>query len=68
MDAYNYDVDRVRRCVIHYATPDGRMYPFCTYNSGPILRDVIEKKCSVSSEQWSKSKQGQTAALPPGEA
>jgi uncharacterized radical SAM superfamily Fe-S cluster-containing enzyme len=44
MDVYNYQVDRVRRCVIHYATPEGKMYPFCTYNSGPAYRDAIEKK------------------------
>ena len=36
-DAYNYDIERVKRCVIHYATPDGKLYPFCTYNSGPVL-------------------------------
>ncbi len=35
MDSYNYDVERVKRCVIHYAAPNGRIYPFCAYNSGP---------------------------------
>ena len=34
-DAYKYYIERVKRCVIHYATPDGKLYPFCTYNSGP---------------------------------
>jgi 7,8-dihydro-6-hydroxymethylpterin dimethyltransferase len=33
MDAYNFDGERVRRCVIHYATPDGRTIPFCAYNN-----------------------------------
>jgi len=42
MDAYNYDVDRVRRCVVHYAAPNGKLYPFCTYNSGPTYRNMIE--------------------------
>jgi uncharacterized radical SAM superfamily Fe-S cluster-containing enzyme len=23
MDSYNYDIERVRRCVIHYAAPNG---------------------------------------------
>lgn len=32
MDPYNFDLDRVRDCGIHYATPDGRVIPFCTYN------------------------------------
>ena len=35
MDAYNYDIERVKRCVIHYSAPNGMVYPFCTYNSGP---------------------------------
>ena len=41
MDRYNYDTERVRRCVIQYSTPDGS-YPFCTINSGPTYRPFIE--------------------------
>lgn len=44
MDRYNYDLDRVQRCCIHYATPDGRLIPFCTYNSGPVYREQVWKK------------------------
>jgi 7,8-dihydro-6-hydroxymethylpterin dimethyltransferase len=44
MDRYNYDLQRVQRCCIHYATPDGRLIPFCTYNSGPVYREQIWKK------------------------
>jgi hypothetical protein len=47
MDAYNYDIERVKRCVIHYSTPSGMVYPFCTYNSGPCFREKIEKQFSV---------------------
>ena len=47
MDAYNYDIERVKRCIIHYAAPDGLLYPFCAYNSGPVFREQIEKKYSV---------------------
>ncbi len=43
-DKYNYDVERARRCVIHQSAPDGRMYPFCTYNSGPFYRERVEEK------------------------
>jgi uncharacterized radical SAM superfamily Fe-S cluster-containing enzyme len=43
MDRYNYDVGRVQRCCIHYATPDGRLIPFCTYNSGPVYREKVWK-------------------------
>lgn len=32
MDPYNLDFDRLRRCIIHYALPDGRIVPFCSYN------------------------------------
>ena len=42
MDAYNFDVERVRRCVIHYAVPDGRIIPFCSYNNLGY-REEIEK-------------------------
>jgi len=44
MDRYNYDLDRVSRCCIHYATPDGKLIPFCTYNSGPVYREQVWKK------------------------
>lgn len=43
-DVYNYDTERARRCVIHHSAPDGNMYPFCTYNSGPFYRDKVEEK------------------------
>jgi uncharacterized radical SAM superfamily Fe-S cluster-containing enzyme len=43
-DAYNFNLDRVRRCNVHYAAPDGRIYPFCTYNSGPTHREALEKR------------------------
>ncbi len=50
MDAYNYDVERVKRCVIHYAAPNGLIYPFCAYNSGPVYRERIEKEFSIPFE------------------
>jgi uncharacterized radical SAM superfamily Fe-S cluster-containing enzyme len=46
MDHYNYDVERVKRCVIHYTAPDGHIYPFCAYNGGPTFREKIEKRFS----------------------
>ncbi|MBP2674478.1 MAG: Radical domain protein [Deltaproteobacteria bacterium] len=42
MDAYNYDLERVSRCGVHYAGPDGGIYPFCTYNAGPTYRNRVE--------------------------
>ena len=60
MDPYNYDVERVKRCVIHYATPDGRIIPFCAFNVIPELyRDKIQREYSISAEEWGK-KTGRT--------
>ena len=33
MDQHNFDVNRVRRCVIHYVTPNLEIIPFCAYNN-----------------------------------
>ena len=51
MDRYNYDLDRVNRCCIHYATPDGKLIPFCTYNSGPVYREQVWKKYAKEPEK-----------------
>jgi len=42
MDPYNFDLERVNRCVIHYATPDGRIIPFCSMNT--LHRRAVEEK------------------------
>jgi len=42
MDPYNFDLERVERCGIHYAVPDGRIIPFCTMNS--LHREGIERQ------------------------
>jgi len=55
MDQYNYDVQRVMRCDIHYVMPDGRVIPFCAFNVLPDLyRDYIQKKYAISFEEYSK--------------
>ena len=55
-DAYDYDIQRLMRCDIHYAVPDGRIIPFCSYNSGPIYRTEVEKKFSIPIPDWQKAK------------
>jgi uncharacterized radical SAM superfamily Fe-S cluster-containing enzyme len=50
-DRYNFDVERVKRCVIHYSTPDG-MFPFCAYNCGPVHRRDVERRHAVPLEAW----------------
>lgn len=49
-DPWNFDIDRVQRCAIHYATPDGKLRSFCTYNS--IHRPEVEKEFAVPMEEW----------------
>jgi len=39
-DLYNMDLERLQRCAVHYATPDGRIIPFCSYNT--IYREQVE--------------------------
>jgi hypothetical protein len=58
MDSYNYDIDRVKRCVIHYSAPDGKLYPFCAYNSGLVFRDKVEKQFSVPKSEYRKMRGG----------
>ena len=50
MDPYNMDLERVSKCAIHYATPDGRIIPFCSYNT--IHRVGVEKDLGVPIKQW----------------
>jgi uncharacterized radical SAM superfamily Fe-S cluster-containing enzyme len=53
-DVYNYQIDRLKRCVVHYVAADGRIYPFCSYNSGPCHRNRVEKQFAVSLDQYAK--------------
>ncbi len=52
-DEYTYDIKRVEKCDIHYAMPDGRVLPFCTFNVFPeVYRDKIQKQYSIPSKEW----------------
>jgi hypothetical protein len=54
-DLYNYDIERVKRCEIHYATPDGRIIPFCAFNVLPeIYRDKIQAEFGIPIWEWEK--------------
>jgi uncharacterized radical SAM superfamily Fe-S cluster-containing enzyme len=55
MDLYNYDIERVKRCCIHYAMTDGRIVPFCAFNVIPEwYRDKSQKSQGVSFSEWEK--------------
>jgi uncharacterized radical SAM superfamily Fe-S cluster-containing enzyme len=49
-DPYNFDLERLERCGIHYAVPDGRVIPFCAMNT--IYRQQIEKQFSIPLAKW----------------
>jgi len=49
-DAFNLNVERLERCVIHYATEEG-IVPFCAYN-GLGIGDKIREKHSLSIKEW----------------
>ena len=51
-DAFNLNVDRLMRCVIHYSTPEG-IIPFCAYN-GLGIGDRIRQKHSINIKDWEK--------------
>jgi len=44
MDPFNFDFARLRKCVIHYGLPDGRIVPFCSYNNIHRKNTEITKK------------------------
>lgn len=55
MDLYNYDVERVMRCNIHYVMPDGRVIPFCAFNVlNDLYRDYIQEKYKIPIEEYKK--------------
>jgi len=55
MDPYNFDLERVERCLIHYGLPDGTIRPFCSYNS--IHRSNVEKKFAMTLDEYRKRQQ-----------
>ncbi len=51
-DAFNLNIDRLQRCVIHYTTLEG-IVPFCSYN-GLGIGDKIREKHSIPIKEWEK--------------
>ena len=45
MDQFNFDTERVRRCVIDYITPDLQLVPFCVFNN--ICRTKLAEKLAL---------------------
>jgi len=47
MDAWNFDLRRVERCCIHYSLPNGKIIPFCSYNT--LHREEVEREFAMKS-------------------
>jgi hypothetical protein len=52
MDPYNFDLDRVQRCCLHYGVPDkktkARLIPFCAMNN--FHRQSVEREFCISAK------------------
>ncbi|MBM3304010.1 MAG: radical SAM protein, partial [Candidatus Aenigmarchaeota archaeon] len=56
MDKFNYDIERVKRCCIHYAMTDSRIIPFCAFNVIPEwYRDENQKSQGTDIAEWEKA-------------
>jgi len=49
-DAWNLNISRLKRCVIHYSTLEG-VVPFCAYN-GLGIGEKIREKYSIPIKDW----------------
>lgn len=39
MDEFDFEISRIRKCCTHYALPDGRLIPGCSYNNIHRFKD-----------------------------
>ena len=51
-NAWNLDIDQLRRCVVQYSTTEG-LLPYCMYH-GLGYGEKIQKKHSISIVEWEK--------------
>ena len=47
-DAYTLDVDKLRKCCVAEIVPDGRIIPFCAYNSVGYREQVREQQSALA--------------------
>ncbi|MFH0749130.1 MAG: radical SAM protein [Candidatus Bathyarchaeota archaeon] len=53
-DPYNLDLERLERCGIFYAIPDGRLIPFCAMNT--LYRSKVEKEFAIVTKDQKTAK------------
>jgi uncharacterized radical SAM superfamily Fe-S cluster-containing enzyme len=53
MDAWNFDVRSAKKCCVHHVLPDGKIMPFCSYNTlhrPKYMHRMRENKTQVAPE------------------
>ena len=65
MDVYNFDLDRVQSCGLHYGIPDkeskGRLIPWCAMNN--IHRASVEKQFAMESEEQAEEQEQESLTV-----
>jgi uncharacterized radical SAM superfamily Fe-S cluster-containing enzyme len=57
MDPWNFNVKNVMKCCVEFIIPDGRMIPFCVYNSVGYREQVTQSLVrNATSHQRSATK------------
>ena len=46
MDAWNFDVRSAKKCCVHHVLPDGKIMPFCSYNTLHRPKYMYKKKAA----------------------
>jgi uncharacterized radical SAM superfamily Fe-S cluster-containing enzyme len=61
MDAWNFDVRSAKKCCVHHVLPDGKIVPFCSYNTLHRPRYMHKMRFRDTLAQESSSEQYYTA-------
>jgi hypothetical protein len=61
MDPYTFNVKNVMKCCIEFLVPDGRMIPFCSYNSVGYREQVAQ---SLKADMASRAAAGAEPGVP----
>jgi 7,8-dihydro-6-hydroxymethylpterin dimethyltransferase len=53
MDAWNFDVRSAKKCCVHHILPDGKIIPFCSYNTLHRPKYMVKKRVPISAHAGS---------------
>ena len=51
-DVYNFDIERIKYCPIHYVTPNSTRIPFCAYNALGYRENIEKQHRKPFMVQW----------------